>query len=254
MKIAICDDCQEDITTLKRLIKENSHCPKYMECYEFYSGKELLNAGQSFDVVFLDIQMKEMDGNVVGEKLRKEDPDVMILFYTGYDMNASQIFKCRPQGYLLKDGNSEELHQSLSAVLKELNDRTARKLAVAGDGQVLVFNLSDILYISIFNKGTKIWITDLAAKRVGILPDKIERPGIKSPTKLDVYYNMLKEAGFLYGSKSYIINAAHVEVRKNGSVQLSDGTELTISRSRKNMFDKEFGHYWSICYNRERTS
>lgn len=254
MKIAICDDCQEDIDTLKALIRENCHCPKHIECYEFHRGDELLNSGKIFDAVFLDIQMDGMDGNDVGEKLRRTDPDVMILFYTGYDMNASQIFKCRPQGYLLKDGNVKEFHQSLSAVLEELNNRASRKLAVSGDGQAFVFDLSDILYISIFNKGTKIWITELAAKRVGILPDKTERPGIKSPTKIDVYYNMLKESGFLYGSKSYIINAAHVEVRKKGSVQLSDGTELTISRSRKNMFDKEFGHYWSVCYNRERTS
>lgn len=252
MKIAICDDCQEDIDELKRLIVQSRYCPSYWECCEFHSGKELLESKVSFDAVFLDIQMEEMKGNTVGERLRERDANVMILFYTGYDMNASQIFKCRPQGYLMKDAGQKELMRNLDSVLEDLCSKKERKLPIACDGKAFVLDLSDILYISIKNKGTEFWLTQQAAERLGISSKTFGGARIKSPVKLNEYYQKLKDQGFISGHNSYIINAHHVEARQNDVVYLSDGQQLTLSRSRKRSFDKDFGCYWSVCCSRER--
>ncbi len=252
MKIAICDDCQADMERLKLLMSSSNACPEDIEFYEFNSGIRLLEEYIPFDAVFLDIQMEEMDGRVVGEKVREKDPDVMIFFYTGYDVSASQVFRARPQGYLMKGMKSKELLWNLDSICEELSQREKHRLPVTCDGKAFVLNISDILYISLLNKGSKIWITDYAAERLGVSYNKLEGAGIKSSTKIDEYYSQLKSHGFIYGSKSYIINANHVEVRFKNSVRLSNHQELTISRSRKDEFDAEFGHYWGVHYRRER--
>lgn len=252
MRIAICDDCCADITKLKDLICRSRFCPEKVEIVEFHDGQSLLEHYDFFDALFLDIRMETISGNVIGEKIRNIDSEVMIFFYTGYDMNASQVFQARPQGYLMKDMDSDAMMLSIDSILESLSEKCQKKLPVAGDGKMVVLNISDILYISILNKGTKIWITEQASKRLGILKEEKEGIGIKSPVKLNDYYERLKTQGFLYGSKSYIINANHIGMRMNNIVRLSNGQELTISRSRKTTFDKEFGHYWGACYKRER--
>ena len=252
MRIAICDDCYTDIVMLEKMIRESCFCPVNIEFFEFSDGKLLLEKYDFFDALFLDIQMKTSNGSVVGERIRRLDPDVMIFFYTGYDMNASRIFKARPQGYLMKDMDNKQMMLNIDSILKILSEKLQKKLPIAGDGKMVVVNISDILYISILNKGSKIWITDQAANKLGILKEKGEEVGIKSIVKINDYYEQLKLHGFLYGSKSYIINANHTGMRLNNIVRLSNGLELTISRSRKAEFDKKFGHYLGTCYNRER--
>lgn len=86
MRIAICDDCYTDIVMLEKMIRESCFCPVNIEFFEFSDGKLLLEKYDFFDALFLDIQMKTSNGSVVGERIRRLDPDVMIFFYTGYDM------------------------------------------------------------------------------------------------------------------------------------------------------------------------
>ncbi len=252
MKIALCDDCKADMERLKQWILASKFCPHDVELYEFSNGKDLLEHYIAFDAVFLDIQMEGMNGSITGEHIRALDQDVMILFYTGYDMAASKIFRCRPQGYLLKGMNKKDIELNLDTILEELSGKLKQKFPVAGDGKMFILNISDILYVSIFNKGTKIWLTEQAANRLAIPYSNVERAGIKSAVKLDEYYEQLNQFGFWYGNKSYIINVNHVVMRIKNIVQLSDGQELTISRSKKAEFDRAFARHWGVHYGRER--
>lgn len=250
MKLAICDDCRADRERLKEWIRKSQYCPQDAAFFEFDSAEKLLQGYELFDAVFLDIQMEGMDGSEAGERIRETDPDVMLLFYTGVDMNASRIFKSRPQGYLMKDMTDQDMADSLDRILLELSGREGERLAVTGDGKAYMVKLSDIKYISISGKGSRVWLTEQEARRLGAADQMEDEYGIQSPVKLREYYKKLKDHGFIYASKSYIINAYHVERIEKESVWLSGGTELSISRSCKKGFDCEIGHYWDIQYRR----
>lgn len=253
MKIAICDDCLSDIEYLKDLIKSSELCPANMNFYEYTSGKELLDNYIDFDAVFLDMRMKGMNGKVTAENIRKRDSQVILSFYSGYAAAASQILKCHPFSYIMKDSDRADMLTDIELVLKEIiRKKNMIRLPVTWDGTVFFLHLSDILYISIYNKGSLIRITDEKANEIWGPEEMPADKSIKSAVKMDAYFEQLKGYGFVYASKSYIINSENVVAKLKDSVKMKGGCELSISRSRKKDFDYGFSKYWGIRYNRER--
>lgn len=54
------------------------------------------------DVVFLDVEMPEISGIEVAEKLQSALPDVRIIFVTAYDEYAVKAFELHALDYILK--------------------------------------------------------------------------------------------------------------------------------------------------------
>lgn len=251
MDIAICDDCVEDIRKLEDLILKQVGGSEKVDFYNFSSGRELLESNRKYAVIFLDIEMEgEMDGTKTAERIRREDSDALIAFYTAYDYPASRIVNSRPFCYLVKNSSSKHLETSLEMILDEARKR-GRPLVipVTYDGGTCALCLSDILYISIYERGTAIYLTEKKAKELMKVKSGKERGRqdtiIVSREKLEAYYQRLKDYGFLYAKKSYIINIEHIKARLRDTVILSDDTELTVSRSRKKQFDEQIMAYWS---------
>lgn len=69
---------------------------------------------------------------------------------------------------------------------------------------------------------------------------------LKSAERLDQYYEQLKDYGFVYGKKSYIINVCYITARMKDAVRLQDETILSIARSRKKEFDDQYSRYWRM--------
>lgn len=118
------------------------------------------------DLVFLDIQMPEMNGFEVLAQLPAEVKPV-IIFITAYDEYAVRAFAVHAVDYLLKPFDDNRFHEalthgrqqlvqrkgagdggSLTALRKELSSTPLRRLLVHDQGQVRVVAVRDILYIS----------------------------------------------------------------------------------------------------------
>ncbi len=253
MKIAVCDDCQEDIRYLRKLIKENEYCQKDLELSEYLSGNSLLADFKDFDAIFLDILMRKgMDGIQTAENIRRRDFKVPIIFYTAYETPASWVFGVGGYDYLLKSLSEEKLALRLHRILKEAAGRIQeKKLVVECAGNLLVLPLSDILYISIYNKGTLIWLTEEKAGEYPVISMGRYGKAIKSHVRLADYYQELKQWGFLYANRSYIVNAEHVAVRSKDTIQLEGGVILNVSRGKKRQFNEDFSRYLKIKHGRE---
>lgn len=80
MKILICDDEQTYLNTLR------IHVEEYMQSrHILYTITALLNAAQlpkeeAFDLVFLDIQMPNIDGITLAKQLRERNPKLALFF------------------------------------------------------------------------------------------------------------------------------------------------------------------------------
>lgn len=249
MNIAICDDNFGDIKYLENLILEAAVGIDKIFFHEFSNGTELLKYYNKFDIVFLDIEMQgKLEGIETAEQIRNKDKETLISFYSVHDLPASRIVEVRPFSYLVKFSAKEKLQNKLRQILRKADEnRNKDSLVVSYDGKTYLISLSDIVYISILDKGSLIWLTEKRAEEIIRESKKIHthfEPVLKSGIKLEMYYEQLKDKGFIYAKKSYIINAMHVIARLKDTVVLTGNIELTVARSKKKQFDHQLSMYW----------
>jgi DNA-binding LytR/AlgR family response regulator len=118
MRLAVCDDDLAVTAKMKDIINDYVFEKKLIADVEVYhNGKELLESNHSFDVIFMDIDMKEMNGIAIAKELRETDKDVKIIFVTNYTDYQDYAFGVHAFSYLLKPVSQERIHSILNDVI-----------------------------------------------------------------------------------------------------------------------------------------
>lgn len=122
LRIAVCDDDTEMLQILSdwinRIFKEKEIM---IELEAFSEGKELLDKHKeaSFQVVFLDIAMPDMDGFQIAEALKQHNRKIYIIFVTSKDELVYKSFDYQPFHFIRK-GEAKELESQLRHVAEKL--------------------------------------------------------------------------------------------------------------------------------------
>lgn len=115
------------------------------------------------DVIFLDIEMREVSGLEAGVILRRVVPDTLLVFATAYDSYAIKAFEVGAIDYLLKPFEQARIDETIErlksyrqedwrAVAKKqsevlsVNRIRVNKLALEKDGKIVMVPYQDILY------------------------------------------------------------------------------------------------------------
>lgn len=85
MKIAICDDEEDILNEMGRMVSSFGY---KVDC--FTSPKALLD--KEYAMYFLDIGIEEMNGIETGKQLRKKYPQACIIYVTNFDDYRAQAF------------------------------------------------------------------------------------------------------------------------------------------------------------------
>ena len=92
------------------------------------------------DVAFLDIEMGGMNGVELGKKLKQLNPNINIIFVTGYDQYAIDAYSMHASGYLTKPVTVERIKAELSNLRYPMPvNNDANKLRAQCFGQFEVF-------------------------------------------------------------------------------------------------------------------
>ncbi|GAW91690.1 LytR/AlgR family response regulator transcription factor [Calderihabitans maritimus] len=97
---------------------------------EASGGEEALKmcADLEPDLVFLDIQMRDMDGLKVTRELMKNDKFPLIVFATAYDRYAIKAFEVNAVDYLLKPFSEERIAKTVERVQKQVAEPNITEL------------------------------------------------------------------------------------------------------------------------------
>ena len=114
LRIGICDDSQEARfvlrSTLEKLAEEQN---TEDEIYEFSSGEGLLkwmkNHRGELELIFLDIEMRGMNGMETARRLRETDETMQLVFVTGYADYVFDGYSVGAAGYILKPFSKEAI-------------------------------------------------------------------------------------------------------------------------------------------------
>ncbi|MEF2824784.1 MAG: LytTR family DNA-binding domain-containing protein [Peptococcaceae bacterium] len=119
MRFAICDDERVHINELENYFAQKENVQ--IETEPFESGEALLDAykqrQQSFDALFIDLEMGGMNGIETANAIRAIDERVIIVFVTSHEEYAIDCFQCSPLRFLKKPLQPEKVDEALWAIV-----------------------------------------------------------------------------------------------------------------------------------------
>ncbi|QFJ56268.1 response regulator transcription factor [Pseudobutyrivibrio xylanivorans] len=224
INVCIVEDDLEQANLLKDYIskyestsKEQfniSYLPDGIDLVDDYNGQ--------FDIILLDIQMKHLDGMAAAEKIRKIDPDVIIIFITSTVQYAVQGYAVDALGYVLKPVPFTQFTQLFDkATTRVKSKRQHVYIKVSVDDKQLKLDCDTVHYVESSRNNVILHCDD---------EDYVTAGPLKK------FEEMLMTHGFSKCHNAYIINLSFVEAVQKEEVILTSGEVLPISRARKKEF------------------
>ncbi len=240
IKTLIVDDEPLARERLRTMLKDEPEIVLVGECGDGRQAVETIRRERP-QLVFLDVQMPELDGFEVLEKLGEAVPPAVI-FVTAFDQFAVKAFEVHAVDYLLKpfdrprlkaalqraldllgQPEGQDMRQQLAALLADLRapDKPTARLAVKTEGRVLLVRTAEIDWIE-------------AADNYVILHVGTQSHVLRETlTSLE---GRLDPTRFLRISRSTIVNVEQVKELQplfHGEhlVVLRNGTKLNLSRN-----------------------
>lgn len=229
IRAAICDDDPTILNYLhEHISKEFSRQGSEVQINKFTSGNNFLNAHEAklFDTVFLDIDMPEISGFDIAEKIN-EISEPLIIFVTSHDELVFSSIKFRPFRFIRKTYLDNELPETLGAVINEVTKRNSGSKFVfqTKSGEVLTA-LGDVEYIEIYGHRLKVHIKD---------DEPLECYG-----SLSDFEKLLEEYDFVRTHKSFLVNCKFIFAIEKNQVILDDKTAIPLSRYKVDIVKSKF--------------
>lgn len=112
MRIAVIDDEKYSRVALIHQIRQFLPYAEVVEAGSGAQAIELLEK-QSFDMLFLDVHLGDMEGTTIAALARRLMPSARIIFATAYSEYAVRAFELRADDYLLKPFDPDRIREAL---------------------------------------------------------------------------------------------------------------------------------------------
>jgi two-component system LytT family response regulator len=235
LKIVIVDDENDALEALEWKLNRYIEDVEIIKCLSPSASIKIINETLP-DIVFLDIQMPEMDGFTLLEKL--ENRKFNLIFTTAHDEFALKAIKVSAIDYLLKPVDKDELIEAvdkvkvqkkgglledkLQVLLGNINETANEKINISADGKVYLLDKKEVIMLKSDKSYTTVYLTS-------------EQQIVVSKTLKEVE-KKFQFPEFFRVHNSYLINLTHVkEYLKGlgGELIMSNGYTAAISRNKK---------------------
>jgi len=246
VRTLIVDDETLARERLRQLLQDEPEIELLGECADGTEAVEVIQR-QSPDLIFLDIQMPELDGFGVLQAMTST-PAPVVVFVTAHDKFALRAFEVHAADYLLKPFDRERFKKALAraldrvkhregaaqqaqaAVLAELKppSRPLERLAVKTSGKVIFVKLEDVDYIESAHNYVEVHVD----KQSHLLRETLNSIEARLPAEK-----------FVRISRSVIVHIERVKERQplfygEYAVTLHNGTRLTLSRRYRDRLER----------------
>ena len=134
MQIAVCDDCMDDVLSLKKFL-EGHEVSVYSDADSLLA--DIDNKRIQYDLYLMDIYMEEsMNGLELARRLRKVQEEALICFISTSDDFYREAYDLYAVQYLIKPVKEESLKNLLRKVQKILDHEGEKKLIYSWWGKM----------------------------------------------------------------------------------------------------------------------
>ena len=219
LKIAVCDDVPEEIESITACVERL--CKKHNIRYEisaYRNAYDLINAYQKqFDVIFLDIEMPELNGMEAARLIRRTDKETLLVFVTQMAQFAVKGYQVEALDFLVKPVEYYSFELTFRKILRHLRNNTGDILQLDTGEKKLFVPVSEIFYVEVLGHYVTYHTESGDVRCKGVL-SKIQE-------KLD-------DQNFFLCNRYCLIHLKYVtEIRRETVVV--HGVELEVSRSKR---------------------
>lgn len=227
LQIAVCDGDEIMGEKLKQLIELRLQKEEGYRVWVFATGRQLLESGVSFDIFFLDIDLRDINGIDMARQLRQES-EAVIVFVTALKEYIFDAFDVQAFQYLLKPIDEQKFFQVLDKAVAECKIvKQSEPLVIRVKGVYQNVPKENILYAE--NDARKI-ILHLRGEQIA-------------------YYSKMSELEGLLGRqffrchRGYLVNLGAVKSYDTGSIQIKNGETILMAKQKYGDFVTAYMEY-----------
>ena len=231
--VAVVEDDGEAAARLRACLEryERDHPGVRFDVTEFREPTSFLDPYKAqWDMVFMDIEMPNMDGMAAARRLRELDAETILVFVTNMAQFAAKGYEVDALDYIVKPFSYSDFERKLARAVR-LCERESDSIVIAQRGITRRVRLRDISHIEVRGRN---------------LDYHTERGVITASGSLKELETTLKPHGFVRCGNPYLVNQRYIAAVKGQVVLLEDGVELPIGRAYRKQFlmdlASELGH------------
>lgn len=230
LEIAICDDEVLETSNIETMLEALANkVTVEISTDVFYDGCTLVDhikRGKRYDLIYLDIEMAKQNGIDAARSIRKLDRNVLIIYVTSHESFVKEVFEVSAFRFISKPID-------ISIFEKYFIDA---KNEIVGKPKYFQYHYNKISY--------RVSISDImyfqSDKRVTYIVTKTGSE--KCYEKLNNIEKRLRESDiyFYRTHQSFLVNPKYVSIYSYDSMELLDGTTLTVSENRRKKVNELF--------------
>ncbi|MGL4229359.1 MAG: LytR/AlgR family response regulator transcription factor [Tannerellaceae bacterium] len=224
LKCIAIDDEPLALEIISGYIKQSS-CLELLDV--FTNGVKALDFvnENTVDLLFVDIQMPDLNGFQLIERLNVKP---MIIFTTAYGEYALEGFKVNAIDYLLKPVDKPDFDKAVAKAYSWFSTQVNIKfnknfLFIKSEYKIIRVNFDDIIYVQGMSEYVKI--------------HTVNTKPVMSLLSLKLLESQLPSDRFMRVHKSFIVNLDKVNIVERGEIYFEDGTIVPVSQQYKDKFN-----------------
>lgn len=233
IRIAVVEDEAEQYEYVKKLLAEwstqrgESITVTHVTCAEEYLIS--YNQPDIFDILFLDVYMKHMNGMELAKEIRKYDREVQMVFLTGVSDYVFEGYEIGAVRYLLKPVLQDKLAETMTVCLEKMKQKSDDYISFKYQGEMLRLLRSDIFYVEVYGH----YLRMVTKTNTYEWKDSLQN----MRNKLDV-------RRFAEVNRSTIVNMEYVSKITREECILEDGTCIHVSKGAYKGLNEAFMSFY----------
>lgn len=233
MRVAVVED---DLSDGERLCsyteRYSKECEIPVQLEVFSDGLEIAKrygSGPGFDVIFLDIEMKYMDGMEAAEQIRRKDPEAVIIFITNMAQYAVRGYEVEALDFIVKPVEYDIFMLKMKKIQNRISNRQDKFLIIRNRTEIQKLFIKEILYVEVRNHSLIYHTLKEDYTCSGNLKKVEQETG---------------GTAFSRCNSCYLVHMYHVIRVEKDYVVVSNGDRLSISRPRRKQFMEALTDYY----------
>ena len=233
IRVGICDDDEliaNRISFIIDRVTEEKNISIIKDVY--YNGASLVRSIEKnksyYDLIFLDIEMEDMDGIEAAKQLRLTDELANIIYVTSYENYAIETFAVRPYQFVVKPFEDGVIEKHFMDVYERV---------ISDSDECFKFKFCNVYYKVLLKE-----ITYFESYRRSIIIHLYDGTEYKFYDKINNIESKLSNSkfDFLRIHQSILVNIKYIRTKRFGDIELMNGITLQISEKKRNIVNQQY--------------